>query len=92
MPTYAELGFVALNDPSWFGLVAPAGTPAAAINRVRDAAAAALKDPAVIQKINDLGAVIVPESKQNPAALQAWLTSEIAKWGPLLKAAGQYAD
>jgi tripartite-type tricarboxylate transporter receptor subunit TctC len=34
----------------------------------------------------------VPEAKQTPAALQAWVKDEINKWAPLLKAAGQYAD
>jgi len=52
----------------------------------------ALKDPDVIQKAGDLGAVIVPADKQTPAALQAWLKLEIDKWAPLLKAANQYAD
>ena len=47
VPTYAEVGLPSNNDPSWFGLVAPAGTPAAAVKRMRDAVVKALQEPAV---------------------------------------------
>ena len=46
-PTYAELSLFSNNDPSWFGLVAPAGTPASAVNRIQQAVAKALQEPAV---------------------------------------------
>ena len=91
-PTLAESGLKGFEIVVWHGIYAPKGTPAPIIDRFNQAVKYALKDPAVMQKIQDLGAVIVPESDQNPAALQAWLKSEIGKWGPLLKEAGQYAD
>jgi len=91
-PTLAESGLKDFEIVVWHGIYAPKGTPPAVIARFNQAIKDALKDPAVVQKIQDLGAVIVPEKDQSPAALQAWLKSEIAKWGPLLKAAGQYAD
>jgi tripartite-type tricarboxylate transporter receptor subunit TctC len=62
------------------------------VAKINKAVQDALKDPDVIQKAGDLGAVIVPVDKQTPAALQAWLKLEIDKWAPLLKAANQYAD
>jgi hypothetical protein len=40
----------------------------------------------------DLGAEISPDSKLNPEALQAWLTAEINRWGPVIKAGGTFAD
>jgi hypothetical protein len=40
----------------------------------------------------DLGAEIVPESKQTPEGLRTWLQSEINKWGPIIRSAGVYAD
>ena len=76
----------------WHGVYGPKNIPAAVAARLNEALKAALKDPSVIAKAADLGAVIVPEAKQTPAALQAWVKDEIAKWAPLLKAAGQYAD
>ncbi|MFI5443770.1 tripartite tricarboxylate transporter substrate binding protein BugE [Polaromonas sp. UC242_47] len=55
VPTYAQLGYPANNDPSWFGLVAPAGTPAAAVDRIQQAVAQALQDPAVRQRMTAQG-------------------------------------
>lgn len=40
----------------------------------------------------DLGAEITSESKQTPEGLRTWLQSEINKWGPVIRAAGVYAD
>ncbi len=55
VPTYAQLGFANNNDPSWFGLVAPAGTPAAAVDRIQQAVALALKEPAVRERLAGQG-------------------------------------
>ena len=42
--------------------------------------------------LNELGAVIVPDAKQTPAGLQTWLAEETARYAPVIKAAGQFAD
>ncbi|MGB4115395.1 MAG: tripartite tricarboxylate transporter substrate binding protein BugE [Polaromonas sp.] len=55
VPTYGELALFSNNDPSWFGLVAPAGTPGAAVKRINDAVVTALKEPAVRDKLAGLG-------------------------------------
>jgi tripartite-type tricarboxylate transporter receptor subunit TctC len=62
------------------------------INKLNGALRAALKDPAVAARMQDLGAVIVPEDKQTPEGLRTWLASEIDKWSPIIKAAGVKAD
>ncbi|MEG2632611.1 MAG: tripartite tricarboxylate transporter substrate-binding protein, partial [Comamonas sp.] len=49
VPTYAELGYKDINDPSWFGLVAPKSMPAAQVARIQKAVAAALKEDVVKQ-------------------------------------------
>ena len=51
VPTYAELGYKDINDPSWFGLVAPKSTPAEQIARVQKTVAFALKDNMVKQRM-----------------------------------------
>jgi tripartite-type tricarboxylate transporter receptor subunit TctC len=51
-----------------------------------------LRDPGVASKFAELGAQIVPESKQTPAALRDWLQAEINKWGPVIRKAGNFAD
>jgi len=55
VPTYGELSLFSNNDPSWFGLVAPAGTPAASVKRVQEAVARALREPAVGAHLAGLG-------------------------------------
>ena len=55
VPTYGELALFSNNDPSWFGLVAPTGTPVAAVKRIHDAVVVALKEPAVRDKLAGLG-------------------------------------
>lgn len=55
VPTYKEVGHPELNDPSWFGLVAPKNTPAAQVERVQKAVAAALQDPVVKQRMDAQG-------------------------------------
>jgi tripartite-type tricarboxylate transporter receptor subunit TctC len=91
-PTLREGGLKDFEIVVWHGVYGPKNIPAPVAARLNEALKAALKDPSVIAKAADLGAVIVPEAKQTPAALQAWVKDEIAKWAPLLKAAGQYAD
>ena len=53
---------------------------------------AALKDPGVIKRFDDLGTEPVSPDKATPAYLQKFLAAEIAKWGPIIQKAGQYAD
>jgi tripartite-type tricarboxylate transporter receptor subunit TctC len=55
VPTYAELSLFSSNDPSWFGLVAPAGMPAAMARQWRDAVAAVLQDSAVAAQLTSQG-------------------------------------
>ncbi len=55
VPTLAEVGYPQLNQPVWYGLLAPAGTPMAVVNRLRDAAVVALKDPKVVSVLAEQG-------------------------------------
>jgi tripartite-type tricarboxylate transporter receptor subunit TctC len=55
VPTYAELSYKQANEPSWFGLVAPAGTPAAAVDRIQQAVAQAIKEQAVAERLAGQG-------------------------------------
>lgn len=55
VPTSAELSLFSNNDPSWFGLVAPARMPAALARRLRDAVAAVLRDPQVLARLGEQG-------------------------------------
>ena len=91
-PTLSEGGLKDFEVVVWHGIYAPKGTPKPIIDRVNGAVRTALKDPDVMRRMAELGAEIVPESKQAPEGLQTWLKSEIDKWGPVIKAAGKFAD
>ena len=91
-PTLNESGLKDFEVLVWHGVYAPKGTPTAVIEKVGSAIRASLKDPAFTARMADLGAEIVPESKQSPEGLRTWLQSEINKWGPVIRSAGVYAD
>src|SRR5690606_41381080 len=55
VPTFKEVDFAKLNQPVWYGLLAPAGTPMDIVNKLRDAAVVALKDPKVIEALDKQG-------------------------------------
>lgn len=92
VPTLDELGLKSFQLSAWHGLWAPKGTPKPVIDRLSKALQAAVKDSNVGQRFADLGAVPVKEADATPAALQARMKSEVERWGPIIKAAGQYAD
>ena len=92
VPTLDELGLKGFEVGIWHGLYAPKGTPKAVIDKLAASLQEALKDETVKKRFADLGAEAVPLDKANPAALAAHLKAEIAKWGPIIKSAGVYAD
>jgi tripartite-type tricarboxylate transporter receptor subunit TctC len=92
LPTLDASGMKGFNVSVWHGLYAPKGTPAAALTAVNTAMRAALKDPEFIKRQEALGAVIVTDNRLNPAEHKRFVEAEISKWGPAIRAAGQYAD
>lgn len=76
VPTYGELGHPQANEPSWFGLVAPAATPPAAVLRVQQAVGTALKEPAVRDRLAGQG--LYPTGTA-PADFSRQIEQEIAK-------------
>lgn len=91
-PTLAEQGLKDFEVVVWHGIYAPKGTPRPIVERMNAAVRAALKDPDVVRRMDELGAEIVPDASNTPEGLQAWLRSEIDKWGPAIKAGGKFAD
>ena len=67
VPTFAEAGLAEVNDSSWFGLVAPAAIPPAVLEKVHKAALAVLADPAVKERLAQLGAAPVGNSPEDYA-------------------------
>ena len=92
LPTLDESGLKGFNVTIWHGLYAPKGTPKAALDKVNAALKNALKDAEFIKRQEALGAVVVSDNRVNGPDHKKFVEAEIAKWGPAIKAAGQYAD
>lgn len=92
LPTLQESGLKGFDVSIWHGLYAPKGTPADVLAKLNTALKAALKDPEFIKKQEGLGAVVVTDKRIQPAEHKKFVAAEIAKWGPVIKAAGIYAD
>jgi tripartite-type tricarboxylate transporter receptor subunit TctC len=92
LPTLDESGVPGFEVAIWHAIYAPKGTPKEAIDKLAGALQTALKDPKVIERFADLGTEPVAQDRATPAALGAYLQSELAKWKPVIEAAGVYAD
>jgi tripartite-type tricarboxylate transporter receptor subunit TctC len=92
LPTADEAGLKGFNLTIWYGLCASKGTPKPIVDKLVIGLQAALKDPAVTDKLKVLGADTVPMDRATPAALDAHLKAETAKWGAVIKAAGVTAQ
>jgi tripartite-type tricarboxylate transporter receptor subunit TctC len=92
LPTLDESGLKGFNVTIWHALYAPKGTPKAVTDKVSGALRTALKDPDFIKREEALGAVIVSDARVGGAEHKKFVESEINKWAPIIKAAGQYAD
>ena len=84
VPTVQQQGIAGYGVASWNALAAPAGTPAAVVERLNRAARAAVASPEVQDKLGRLGVQVQASS---PAELQALLASEVRRWGDVIKAA-----
>ena len=92
LPTLDESGLKGFNVAIWHGMYAPKGTPKAVIDKLNTALRAALKDPEFIKREEALGAVVITDARLSGAEHKKFVEAEINKWGPAIKAAGQYAD
>ena len=92
LPTLDEAGLKGFQVGVWNGVYAPKGTPKPVIDKLAAAVQQALKDPDFRKRMADLGSTVFAQEQSTPAALAAQLKSEIARWTPVIQAAGIYAD
>lgn len=85
VPTFAESGLSEYKYDSWFGMMAPAKTPAPILKKVSDDIATVMKDPDVQKRLETLGAVPAANS---PEQFDAIIRADADRYGKLLKAAG----
>jgi tripartite-type tricarboxylate transporter receptor subunit TctC len=87
IPAADEAGVPGLHVSTWSGLWAPKATPSNVVAKLNSAVVDALADPAVRQRLAEVGQEIPPRDEQTPEALAALQRSEIEKWWPIIKAA-----
>jgi tripartite-type tricarboxylate transporter receptor subunit TctC len=89
VPTAAEGGVANYEASSWFGIAAPAGTPAPIVERLHKEIAAAVRSPAMQERFAKSGAQLVGNTPQEFAAQ---IRTERVRWGEIIKAAGIKAE
>lgn len=89
VPTFAEAGFAQMDAKSWFGLFAPAATPAPVVAKLSSAIAKAVADPAVQARLKELGADPVGNQSE---AFQKFVAQEVERWGLLVQRSGATLD
>lgn len=92
IPTLSEAGLKDFQVSIWHGLYGPKGMSAPVAKKINEAMKAALKDPEFIKRQEGLGAVVVTDKRMEPVEHKKFVVAEIAKWAPVIKAAGAYAD
>lgn len=92
LPTANEAGLRGFEVSVWHGLYAPRGTPAEIVTRLSGALQVALRDPGLVRRFNDLGTEPVAQEKATPAAHRQFWQADVARWRPIIQAAGQFAD
>lgn len=92
LPTADEAGLKGFELAVWHGLFAPKGTPPAVVAKLSAALKTALKDPDLVKRFTDINTDPMPDDRATPEVAQRTLVSEIDRWAPIIKAAGQYAD
>jgi tripartite-type tricarboxylate transporter receptor subunit TctC len=89
LPTIAESGVKGFDASSWFGLLAPAGTPAEIINRIQQETAKSFGSPAFKERLLSQGAI---PGGQPPAEFAKFIAGETKKWAQVVKVSGAKVD
>jgi len=92
LPTMQELGVKGFQVSIWHGTYAPKGLSPEVQAKWYAALRTVLSDPAFVKKQEALGAVMITDKRISPEEHRKFVLSEIAKWSPIIKAAGVYAD
>lgn len=85
LPTFTELGYPTMVASVWYGLMAPAGTPAAVITTVNTALNKTLAIPELQKKLEENGAIVMSGS---PADFGDFMTKDYTRWGEVIRKAG----
>jgi tripartite-type tricarboxylate transporter receptor subunit TctC len=89
VPPIAEAGVPDYETVNWFGLLAPAGTPAAIVERLHREVSAVQESPEIRKQLDNDGATVL---RMTPAQFGAYMAADMEKWGRVVRAAGIKAN
>ena len=89
VPTIAEQGYPGFNAGTWYGLLVPANTPPDVVKKLNDVGNAALKSPAIVERVVAEGGIVLGGTS---AAFSEKLRVDNAKWSKVIKAAGLHQE
>jgi tripartite-type tricarboxylate transporter receptor subunit TctC len=89
VPSAPEAGLPDFDTQAWSALFLPANTPRPIVEKLVAALEAAFRDEAIQRRMKELGNEVPPPERRTPEALRAFVTAEIAKWTPMIKASGE---
>ncbi len=88
VPTFGESGLPGFELTVWHGLYAPKGTSRPVIDKLTTALQQALRDPALVQRYQDMSSSIATPEQANPEALRSFLKADVERWKVAMKNAG----
>ncbi len=86
VPTVAESGYPSYESATWFAIAVPKATPAAIVQRLNAEAAKAVRDPAVISRLESLA--MEPPAETGPGEVAAQTDRDLRRWGALIRDLG----
>ena len=89
VPTIAEQGYPGFNAGTWYGLLVPANTPPDVVKKLNDVGNAALKSPAIVERVVAEGGIVLGGTS---AAFSEKLRVDNAKWSKVIKEAGLHQE
>ena len=92
LPTTAQVGIAGMRLAIWHGLYAPAGTPAATLETLSRALREALREASFVATAARFDGRVASQAEATPAAMRALLAAETARWAPIIRRTGQFAD
>ncbi|WP_221951521.1 tripartite tricarboxylate transporter substrate-binding protein [Rhizobium laguerreae] len=92
LPTTTEAGLPEFKLGVWHGLYAPKGTPKEVVDKLTSALQAAVEDASLKERFGQIATMPATKEQATQEALRIKLDTEIKRWDPIIKAAGQFAD
>lgn len=92
LPTLDEAGLSDFELSNWYGLMVPTGTPKPIVDQLAGALKVAISDATVLKRLDEFGALPASQDLATPEGFAAFYRAEVAKWAPIIKAEGVYAD